>query len=143
MRLEMVRQIAETATRPVEDFMQQPVELIPEPATAAPEVQTQELFVWFEDTFTRQRDGSLRGCAGLPESLLPWPQDGDTTMQVVDRRYVEGHLHMLGAVRLRVTGKFGERIAALYTAALSVGTVAWIGTGEQYVRAWEELYGPV
>jgi hypothetical protein len=43
-------------------------------------------------------------------------------------------------VRLRVNGKFGERIAALYTAALSVGTVAWIGTGEQYARAWEELY---
>ncbi len=61
-------------------------------------------------------------------------------MQVIDRRYAEGHLHLLSAVRLRVNGKFGERIAALYTAALSVGTVAWIGTGEQYARAWEELY---
>jgi hypothetical protein len=34
----------------------------------------------------------------------------------------------------------GERIAALYTSALSVGTVAWIGTGEQYERAWSDLY---
>lgn len=137
-RLEMVKQLADVVTRPVDDYMHQPVEPVLHEPIRVPEVS--ELFVWFEDTSARQRDGSLRGAAGLPESLLPWPQDPDVTMQVVDRRYAEGHLHLLSAVRLRVNGKFGERIAALYTAALSVGTVAWIGTGEQYARAWEELY---
>ena len=142
MRLEMVRQLAESATRPVEDFMHQPAESAA-PAEASPPAadEVQDLFVWFEDTATRAYDGSLRGAAGLPESLLPWPQERGCTMQVIDRRYAEGHLHLLSAVRLRVRGKFGERIAALYTAALSVGTVAWIGTGEQYAQAWQELYG--
>lgn len=139
-RLEVVKQLAENATRPIADYMHQPVEdaaIAPAPAPAA---EVTDLFVWFEDTLSRQRDGSRRGAAGLPESLLPWPQDGAATMQVIDRRYAEGHLHLLAAVRLRVNGKFGERIAALYTAALSVGTVAWIGTGSQYERAWNDLY---
>jgi hypothetical protein len=35
-----------------------------------------------------------------------------------------------------------ELIAALYTSALSVGTVAWIGTGSQYSRAWDDMYSP-
>jgi hypothetical protein len=140
-RLDVVKQLAESVTRPITDYMHQPVES-PEPApeqARAPEVT--DLFVWFEDTATRTRDGARRGAAGLPESLLPWPQDGEATMQVIDRRYAEGHLHLLAAVRLRVDGKFGERIAALYTSALSVGTVAWIGTGAQYERAWHDLYG--
>lgn len=138
-RLEVVKQMAENATRPLGEYMHQPVDdLAPAPAARAEE--STDLFVWFEDTSARQRDGSRRGTAGLPESLLPWPQDGEATMQVIDRRYAEGHLHLLAAVRLRVNGKFGERIAALYTAALSVGTVAWIGTGPQYERAWSDLY---
>jgi hypothetical protein len=139
-RLDVVKQLAENATRPLVDYMHQPVDApaaAPEPIRV-PEVT--DLFVWFEDTSAKQRDGTRRGTAGLPESLLPWPQDGEATMQVIDRRYAEGHLHLLAAVRLRVNGKFGERIAALYTAALSVGTVAWIGTGEQYARAWQDLY---
>jgi hypothetical protein len=139
-RLDLVKQLAENSTRPLADYMHQPVDLqetAPEPIRV-PEVT--DLFVWFEDTSARRRDGTRRGTAGLPESLLPWPQDGEATMQVVDRRYAEGHLHLLSAVRLRVNGKFGERIAALYTAALSVGTVAWIGTGAQYERAWADLY---
>lgn len=141
-RLEVVKQLAENSTRPLADYMHQPVDDVaaapdPAPARAA---ETSDLFVWFEDTSAKQRDGTRRGTAGLPESLLPWPQDGEATMQVIDRRYAEGHLHLLAAVRLRVNGKFGERIAALYTAALSVGTVAWIGTGAQYDRAWSDLY---
>ena len=139
-RLEVVKQLAENATRPIADYMHQPVESTdpaPEPIRVP---EANDLFVWFEDTSAKRSDGSRRGAAGLPESLLPWPQDGESTMQVVDRRYAEGHLHLLAAVRLRVNGKFGERIAALYTAALSVGTVAWIGTGSQYERAWSDLY---
>lgn len=140
-RLEMVKQLADTVTRPVGDYLHQPVEapgaLSIEPIRVP---ESTDLFVWFEDTSARLRDGSLRGMAGLPESLLPWPQDGEATMQVVDRRYAPGHLHLLSAVRLRVNGRFGERIAALYTSALSVGTVAWIGSGEQYQRAWDEMY---
>lgn len=131
-RLKTIRQFADQATRPVADFV----------APAAPRApDAAEIFVWFEDGSTRRRDGQRPGAAGLPESLLPWPQDRGATMQVIDRHYVEGHLHLLSAVRLRVDGGFGERIAALYTAALSVGTVAWIGTGDKYARAWDELYG--
>ena len=139
-RLEVVKQLAESATRPIADYLHQPVDAPDAAAMPAPAPEFTDLFVWFEDTSTRQRDGTRRGTAGLPESLLPWPQDSDARMQVVDRRYAEGHLHLLAAVRLRVYGKFGERIAALYTAALSVGTVAWIGTGAQYERAWSDLY---
>jgi hypothetical protein len=72
----------------------------------------------------------------LPESLLPW----DYKMRVIERRYAEGHLHLLSAVRLRCGERQGERIAAIYTAALSVGTVAWIGTGKQYEQAWHEMF---
>jgi hypothetical protein len=105
------------------------------PVDRATALDTQDLYVWFEDTSTRQRDGR-RGVAGLPESLLPYARG----MRVIERRYVDGHLHLLSAVRLRCREQFGERIAALYTAALSVGTVAWIGTGTQYARAWREMY---
>jgi hypothetical protein len=153
-RLELVKRMAESATRPLADFepavpaaqdvpaptpaaLHQPIE--DAPTTAAPAEQTTDLFVWFEDT--SHRTDERRGIAGLPESLLPWPFDGTQSMQVVARRYAEGHMHLLAAVRLRCTGKFGERIAALYTSALSVGTVAWIGTGSQYEQAWRDLYG--
>ncbi|HRK55961.1 MAG TPA: hypothetical protein PLQ67_00375 [Burkholderiaceae bacterium] len=98
-------------------------------------VKTQDLYVWFEDTSARVYS-SRRGIAGLPESLLPYARG----LRVVERQYVEGHLHLLAAVHLRCTEHFGERVSALYTAALSVGTVAWIGTGEQYARAWQEMY---
>jgi hypothetical protein len=138
-RPELIRQLAQEATRPIADYLQPaPAEALPAPA--AENGETSELFVWFEDTHGRARDGKLRGAAGLPESLLPWPQDGASTMQIVDRRYAEGHFHLLSAVRLRVRGRFDERIAALYTAALSVGTVAWIGRGGRYERAWDELF---
>jgi hypothetical protein len=150
-RLELVKRMAESATRPLAEFepmTREPVASVPAPAlhqpvddapvTAAPAEQKTDLFVWFEDTSTRGHE--RRGIAGLPESLLPWPFDGTQSMQVVARRYAEGHMHLLAAVRLRCTGKFGERIAALYTSALSVGTVAWIGTGSQYEQAWKELY---
>lgn len=135
-RLQMLRQLADTATRPVADFVA-PAVAAAEPARVPEDA---EIFVWFEDGSARQRRGTRRGAAGLPECLLPWPHGGEGAMQVVDRRYVDGHFHLLAAVRLRVRGRFGERIAALYTAALSVGTVAWIGTGEKYARAWDELY---
>jgi hypothetical protein len=175
-RLELVKRMAESATRPLAAFepaaaapeiaqaLHQPVDVQPadmqptemqpaetQPAetrsidsaapaiTRAPAEQTTDLFVWFEDT--SHRSDERRGIAGLPEALLPWPFDGSQSMQVIARRYAEGHMHLLAAVRLRCTGKFGERIAALYTSALSVGTVAWIGTGSQYEQAWRELYG--
>jgi hypothetical protein len=61
-------------------------------------------------------------------------------MQVIDRDYAPGHAHLLSAVRLRLNGDVSARTVALYTSALSVGTVAWIGTGPQYERAWNDLY---
>jgi hypothetical protein len=141
-RTELVRRLAEYATKPLaqepsaasqEGGMHQPVESVDAvPATVR---ESGDLFVWFEDTAGR-RDNGRRGIAGLPESLLPW----DTKMRVIERRYAEGHLHLLSAVRLRCTERLGERIAALYTAALSVGTVAWIGTGRQYEQAWREMF---
>lgn len=131
-RLELVKQLAEFATRPLAEQTQQPAGPAEPGASPAPPT---ELFVWFEDTSARTRNGS-RGIAGLPESLLPYTKG----MRVVERRYVEGHLHLLSAVRIRCDDKFGERVAALYTAALSVGTVAWIGTGAQYAQAWAEMY---
>ena len=105
------------------------------PLSRTDALESQDLYVWFEDTSGRQRDGR-RGIAGLPESLLPHAP----STRVIERRYVDGHLHLLSAVRMRCAEQFGERIAALYTAALSVGTVAWIGTGAQYARAWREMY---
>lgn len=138
-RLELVKQLADAVTRPVDQYAIEITEpLVPAAPAASQEVT--DLYVWFEDTAERLKQGSVRGAAGLPESLLPWPQDGETTMKIIDRRYAAGHLHLLAAVRLRVRGKYGERIAAIYTAALSVGTVAWIGTGPHYEQAWEDLY---
>lgn len=134
-RSQLVRQLAETATKPIgpaapaataQDAVRVPA-LRPAAGT--------ELFVWFEDTSTRGPDGR-RGMAGLPESLLPY----GGSMRVVDRRYAEDHFHLLSAVRIRCDEHTSELIAALYTAALSVGTVAWIGTGSQYCRTWDDMY---
>ncbi len=128
-RTELVRRLAEHATRPLSEHARLAA------TQGAPTPGSGDLFVWFEDTSERQRDGR-RGIAGLPESLLPYA----TGMRVIARVYAQGHPHLLSAVRIRVLNNMGERIAALYTSALSVGTVAWIGTGEQYERAWSELY---
>ena len=128
-RTELVRRLAEHATRPLSEYTRQAA------APGGPALGSQDLLVWFEDTSERRRDGR-RGIAGLPESLLPYAAG----MRVVARVYAEGHPHLLSAVRIRVRDSLGDRIAALYTAALSVGTVAWIGTGEQYERAWNDLY---
>jgi hypothetical protein len=61
-------------------------------------------------------------------------------MRVIERRYALGHPHLLTALRLRCRDRAAERVAAIYTAALAVGTVAWIGTGSQYALAWSALY---
>lgn len=129
-RAELMKQLAEIATRPLVDDMRQPVS--PERSQPAPE---RDLFVWFEDTAARSQQGR-RGIAGLPESLLPYASG----MRVIERRFAEGHMHLLCAVRLRCRGDAADRIAALYTAALSVGTIAWIGTGTQYESTWNEMY---
>jgi len=135
-RHEILRRLAADATRPLEELMHQPVEPSTTPlAEAAPESAAPEIYVWFEDTSTRRRDGR-RGIAGLPECLLPFAKG----MRVLERKYADGHLHLLTAARIACGERFGERIAALYTAALSVGTIAWIGTGSQYQRAWREMY---
>jgi len=144
-RTELVKRLADHATKPLsaesspnefDGGMHQPVDAesvaTTTPARARP---SGDLFVWFEDTAAR-RDAGRRGIAGLPESLLPW----DHQTRVIERRYAEGHLHLLSAVRLRCGERKGERIAAIYTAALSVGTVAWIGTGRQYEQAWHEMF---
>ncbi len=128
-RTELVRRLAEHVTRPLSEYAREAAAHSP----AAP--SSADLFVWFEDTSERRRDGR-RGVAGLPESLLPYAAG----MRVIARVYAEGHPHLLSAVRVRVRDGLGERIAALYTAALSIGTIAWIGTGEQYERAWNDLY---
>ena len=130
-RAQLMKPLAEIATRPLVQEMHQPVR-----ETPVLPVAERDLFVWFEDTSARAQDGR-RGIAGLPESLLPYAKG----MRVVERRFAEGHMHLLCAVRLKCQGDAADRVAALYTAALSVGTVAWIGTGAQYERTWTEMYG--
>jgi hypothetical protein len=93
-----------------------------------------ELFVWFEDN--RRPPGGR--AAGFPECLLPYGKG----MRVLERRYADGHPHLLAAVRIRCDDRVGERVASLYTAALALGTIAWIGTGASYRRAWAQLYPP-
>jgi len=136
-RTELVRRLAEQATRPLSEHARQAATQTP--AEGKPQGSVRpvcaDLFVWFEDTSERQRDGR-RGIAGLPESLLPYAAG----VKLIARIYAEGHPHLLSAVRIRCRDGAGERIAALYTAALSVGTVAWIGTGDSYEKAWNELY---
>jgi hypothetical protein len=134
-RNQLVRQLAVIATRPIGAAMHQPVaESTPGSIESGSRTLT-ELFVWFEDTASRVIEGR-RGVAGLPESLLPCSR----SMRVVERRYAENHLHLLSAVRIACKEGAGELIASLYTAALSVGTVAWIGTGAQYARTWNDMY---
>lgn len=127
-RSALIRQAVEDATRPVQEFAQD------NSADAAANTE-RDLFVWFEDTSARQHDG-LRGIAGLPESLFPVSYG----LKVIERHYAPGHPHLLTALRLRCRDRHAEHIAAIYTAALSVGTVAWIGTGSQYEVAWSTLY---
>ncbi len=134
-RNQLVKQLADIATRPI----------VPAPATDAgladpaqldaSYVPPTELFVWFEDTAARAL-GGRKGIAGLPESLLPI----NRKMRITERRYAEDHLHLLTAVRIKCRENASELIASLYTAALSVGTVAWIGTGTQYARTWNDMY---
>lgn len=94
-----------------------------------------ELFVWFEDNRQRGIDG-WRGSAGFPECLLPCGKH----LHVIDRRYAEGHVHLLAAARIRCDERLAECVATIYTSALALGTIAWIGTGEQYRRAWTQMY---
>lgn len=132
-RSQLVKQLAEIATKPIGAAVAPTgAGRAIEPARAA---EASELFVWFEDTSARATEGR-RGMAGLPESLLPY----GPAMRILDRRYAEDHFHLLSAVRIRCSEDAGELIAALYTAALSVGTVAWIGTGSQYCRTWNDMY---
>ena len=130
-RMALFRQLAEDATKPLEDLG---------PPSAPPDGKAlsddgRDLFIWFEDTSERQRHGQ-RGIAGLPESLFPLAHG----MRVLERRYALGHQHLLTALRVRCRDRAAERIAAIYTAALAVGTVAWIGSGSQYEMAWNALY---
>lgn len=129
-RNQLVKQLAESATRPIVGSAVADSTSIADADTAPT-----ELFVWFEDTAARALEGR-RGVAGLPESLLPI----NRSMKIVERRYAENHLHLLSAVRLTSRQNAGELIASLYTAALSVGTVAWIGTGKQYAQTWSDMY---
>lgn len=128
-RSALFRQLVESATHPLNELA------AAEDACETGEVQEQDLFVWFEDTSARQQ-GAIRGIAGLPESLFPVAYG----MKVVERHYAPGHPHLLTALRVRCRERSSERIAAIYTAALAVGTVAWIGTGSQYEIAWNALY---
>ena len=129
-RSTLIRKMAEDATRPLDDFGQ-PTRIQLTPSLDQP----RDLFVWFEDSSGRDEDGYL-GIAGLPESLLPTAQG----MRIIERHYAPGHPHLLSAVRIRCASPNDERIAAIYTAAMAVGTVAWIGTGAQYELAWTALY---
>jgi len=131
-RSSLIRQMAEDATKPLNALDGAEPQAPADQETAG----GRDLFVWFEDTSERRRDGQ-RGIAGLPESLLPIAHG----MRVIERRYAQGHPHLLTALRLRCRDRAAERVAAIYTAALAVGTVAWIGTGAQYEMAWSALYG--
>jgi hypothetical protein len=133
-RSQLVQQLAEIATRPIAHAAAT-VAPASDPIATDSCASARELFVWFEDTATRKVEGR-RGVAGLPESLLPY----SGTMRIVERRYATDHLHLLSAVRIACREYPGELIAAIYTAALSVGTVAWIGTGSQYERTWNDMY---
>jgi hypothetical protein len=137
-RNQLVRQLAEIATRPIGSGSiapHFPEDVQPKQPAKEAACAPVELFVWFEDTSARLANGG-RGMAGLPESLLPYSR----AMRIVERRYAEDHFHLLSAVRLICDEDASELAAALYTSALSVGTVAWIGTGSQYAQAWNDMY---
>ena len=133
-RNQLVKQLADISTRPIGAATSDSAasDAASSDSVGAPPA---ELFVWFEDTAARKLEGR-RGVAGLPESLLPINRG----MKIVERRYAEDHLHLLSAVRIACRQNAAELIASLYTAALSVGTVAWIGTGTQYARTWNDMY---
>ena len=134
-RNQLVKQLAEISTRPIGAPATSNAATT-ESASAKDHTEAPtELFVWFEDTAARALEGR-RGVAGLPESLLPISRE----MKIVERRYAENHLHLLSAVRIACRQNAAELIASLYTAALSVGTVAWIGTGKQYAHTWNDMY---
>jgi hypothetical protein len=122
--------MVEQTTQPADPFQA----LSPVPVESS--VEERDLFVWFEDTSSRPCDG-FSGIAGLPECLLP----ADPELHIIESSYALGHLHLLAAVRLKSRRNTSDHIAAIYTAALAVGTVAWIGTGSQYAQAWDGLYG--
>jgi len=128
----LLRQLVEDATKPLQELAAGPQHPAAWPVSDA---DARDLFVWFEDTAERRQDGQ-RGIAGLPECLVPVARD----MKILDRHYAPGHPHLLTAMRVRCHDHAAERIAAIYTAALAVGTVAWIGTGSQYETAWNALY---
>jgi hypothetical protein len=107
--------------------------LDPAPPFAAP--ASTELYVWFEDTCA-SRITNRPAAAGFPECLLPYGKG----VRVLERRYAEGHLHLLSAARIRCDERLAECVAVIYTQALALGTIAWIGTGEQYRRAWVRMY---
>ncbi|MGH6611602.1 MAG: hypothetical protein ACRECQ_15255 [Burkholderiaceae bacterium] len=132
-RNQLVKQLALSVTRPIGGASPEPAAT--DSASIDNDVPATELFVWFEDTAARALEGR-RGVAGLPESLLPL----NRSMKIVERRYAENHLHLLSAVRITCRQNVGDLIASLYTSALSVGTVAWIGTGTQYARTWADMY---
>jgi len=134
-RNQLVKQLAEISTRPVGVTASSDIAASEPTSSKATAEAPTELFVWFEDTGARALEGR-RGVAGLPESLLPISRE----MKVVERRYAENHLHLLSAVRIACRQSAAELIASLYTAALSVGTVAWIGTGKQYAHTWNDMY---
>lgn len=134
-RNQLVKQLADIATRPIGPTPAADTAVAGTAQFHAAGVPPTELFVWFEDTAARAL-GGRKGIAGLPESLLPI----NRKMRIVERRYAENHLHLLTAVRIACRENASESIASLYTAALSVGTVAWIGTGAQYARTWDDMY---
>lgn len=141
-RLEVFRKLAEASATPLDHFIVPDIAPVRFAAPAPESAPATDLFVWFEDTSARDAEIEGPGVAGLPECLLPWPQDAAESMRVIDRDYAPGHAHLLSAVRLRLIGDVTARTVALYSSALSVGTVAWIGTGPQYERAWNDLYAP-
>ncbi len=135
-RNELVKQLAEISTRPIGITATADATTAEPASTRVNGEAPTELFVWFEDTAARALEGR-RGVAGLPESLLPISRE----MKLVERRYAANHLHLLSAVRISCRQNAAELIASLYTAALSVGTVAWIGTG-QAIRSYVERHVP-
>lgn len=129
-RSALLRLIAEQSTQA------SPHSAEPQSVSLSATSDAQELFVWFEDTSSRT-DSERIGIAGLPECLLP----ADPELKVLQRHRAFGHPHLLSAVRLLSRRRTADHISAIYTMALAVGTVAWIGTGTQYADAWTELYG--
>jgi len=134
-RNQLVKQLAEISTRPISASATSDSAAMESASLKDHAAAPTELFVWFEDTAARALDGR-RGVDGLTASLLPISRE----MKLVERRYAENHLHLLSAVRITCRQNAAELIASLYTAALSVGTVAWIGTGKQYAHTWDDMY---